>query len=120
MASAVIRVPPLDELSNWMAAVLDVHGPTAVLRAVLQSVDGQRVMAITEELCTRQFGGEPVMVDATGQASVALTCRASAAFSHCARLSCSGDRLGRHTEITFDKPCQRARHEEASAYRGQR
>ena len=38
-----------------------------MIKALLQSVAGDRIMDITEQICAQQFGREPVLVDSLGE-----------------------------------------------------
>ena len=87
-----VALPPPDVVATWLAALVARDGATAVIKALLQSVAGDRIMDITEQICEQQFGREPVLADSLGEvrtrrlavphgASWRLVCSSSA---HCA------------------------------------
>jgi len=72
-------LPDIDQLPAHLAALVAKHGATAVVRALLQSVSGDRLMSITEQLCAQQFGVEPVIADEHGERAWEATPRAGTA-----------------------------------------
>ena len=71
-AAPIIRLPPVGNVGNWLAALVDRDGPEDVVRALLQAVPAQRLMDIVQELCAREFGViEPSICYDSGQVSAA-------------------------------------------------
>ena len=87
-----VALPPPDLVATWLAALIARDGATAVIKALLPYVAGDRIMDITEQICEQQFGREPVLADSLGEvrtrrlavprgASWRLVCSSAA---HCA------------------------------------
>lgn len=65
---AELHVPPPEHVADWLAVIVERDGAHAVVKALLKSVPAQRLMAIIEELCQKEFGDEPVFCsDVTGE-----------------------------------------------------
>lgn len=61
--SAALLLPPPEGVPAWLAALIERDGERAIIKAVLATIPGDRVMAITEELCSQRFGTEPILSD---------------------------------------------------------
>jgi len=73
-----VALPPPDVVATWLAALVARDGATAVIKALLPSVAGDRIMDITEQICEQQFGREPVLADSLGEQVWEATPRAGA------------------------------------------
>ena len=126
--ASIIRLPPVNEVARWLAALVDRDGDDAVVAALLQSVPGPRMMAIVEELCVQRFGIDPILCDDRGQVRSTpyqhppppVTEQRSLSLSLALSLSSlSGDRrLGGRAKGTHGEPRERASHEDAGAHVG--
>ena len=67
MASAAGVLPPREDLTDWLGAIVERDGLGVLLRALVQSVGRDRFMATVEEVCSVRWGDEPIITDDSGQ-----------------------------------------------------
>ena len=121
--SAALLLPPPEGVPAWLAALIERDGERAIIKAVLATIPGDRVMAITEELCSQRFGTEPILSDD----SLAFQARAHTTRCVCVVLLCPSCPLDSICVLTGNtvggplgqavQPVHLATHAEAATYR---